>query len=71
MKQVHLIIAGGVQGVFFRDHTRGIARKLGLKGWVRNLDNDKVSKLDKSSADAIEKLNKIELSQTAFEESEK
>lgn len=42
MKRVRIIVTGRVQGVFFRAHTRDKARKLGLNGWVRNLDSDKV-----------------------------
>lgn len=38
MKQAHIIISGRVQGVFFRDGTRRAARELGLKGFVRNID---------------------------------
>lgn len=37
MKRVRIIISGQVQGVFFRQHTKDIARKLGLKGYVKNL----------------------------------
>lgn len=32
----HLIVSGFVQGVNFRFYTRDVARRLGLKGWVRN-----------------------------------
>lgn len=32
-----VIVSGRVQGVLFRDHTRSIAKKLGITGWVRNL----------------------------------
>ena len=42
MKQVHIIISGRVQGVFFRAATRDKARQLGLKGFVRNLGNGDV-----------------------------
>jgi len=34
--RAHAVIRGHVQGVFFRDETRGRARSLGLSGWVRN-----------------------------------
>jgi acylphosphatase len=39
MKRVHLIISGSVQGVFFRDFVREIADRLGLTGFVKNLEN--------------------------------
>lgn len=38
----HLLIAGYVQGVFFRAGTREIANSLSLSGWVRNLANGRV-----------------------------
>jgi acylphosphatase len=34
--QVHIVISGGVQGVFFRAAAADEARGLGLSGWVRN-----------------------------------
>lgn len=33
---VHVIISGRVQGVWFRATTKQKAEQLGLKGWVRN-----------------------------------
>ena len=42
MKQVHIIISGKVQGVYFRDNTCRVARELNLKGFVRNLPNGSV-----------------------------
>lgn len=38
-KQLRLRISGKVQGVFFRAFVRDIARELGLKGYVRNMDD--------------------------------
>jgi acylphosphatase len=50
--RARVIIAGRVQGVFFRASTRDEARKLGINGWVRNLPNGDVEGLfegDKST----------------------
>lgn len=35
-KHISIKVTGKVQGVFFRASTRDVARKLGLKGFVRN-----------------------------------
>jgi len=40
--RVSVYISGLVQGVFFRSNTRKMALKLGLKGWVRNLQDGRV-----------------------------
>ncbi len=37
MPRLHAIIHGHVQGVGFRADAAGLARRLRLKGWVRNL----------------------------------
>jgi len=42
MKRVHIIISGYVQGVCFRYFTKIEAKKLGVKGFVRNLPNGDV-----------------------------
>lgn len=44
MKETRIVIKvyGLVQGVFFRYTTRKVARKLGLSGYVKNMDDGSV-----------------------------
>ena len=44
MKQqrVHILVSGKVQGVFFRQALKVIARKNNVLGWVRNLTDKRV-----------------------------
>ena len=41
-KSYKMYITGTVQGVFFRDFVKEEAKKLGLKGYVRNLDDGRL-----------------------------
>jgi acylphosphatase len=55
--QRHYIIHGRVQGVFFRDSTRGKAVELGVRGWVRNRPDGTVEVMaagDPGALDALE-----------------
>lgn len=36
---IHVLISGRVQGVWFRANTKHKAEQLGIKGWVRNTDD--------------------------------
>ena len=44
MKQqrVHILISGKVQGVFFRQALKVVAKKNNVAGWVRNLPDKRV-----------------------------
>jgi len=55
-KRVHLYISGVVQGVFFRDSARRIARSLGVSGWVRNLWDGRVEMVVEGDKEAVDKM---------------
>ncbi len=40
--RVHVVVSGLVQGVAFRAYTVDEARRLGVRGWVRNLPDGRV-----------------------------
>jgi acylphosphatase len=42
MKRVHVFYSGNVQGVGFRYTVQDIAVKLGVCGWVKNLEDGRV-----------------------------
>lgn len=47
------LVAGRVQGVYFRQSTAELARQLGLQGWVRNLPDGRVEGLASGSSEAL------------------
>jgi acylphosphatase len=55
-KRVEIKVFGLVQGVFFRATTRDVARKLGLKGTVRNVRDGSVEIIAEGTE---EKLNQL------------
>lgn len=52
----HYVVAGRVQGVGFRYHTRMQAQQLGLAGWVRNLPDGRVEALAAGPPEAVARL---------------
>ena len=55
VKCVRLIIAGRVQGVYYRANTQEMALNLGLSGWARNCPDGKVEAVFEGSAEKVEK----------------
>ncbi|MBM3200234.1 acylphosphatase [Candidatus Woesearchaeota archaeon] len=53
MRRVHVWVSGNVQGVFFRAYTRMKAHELGIKGWVKNLPDDKVEAVFEGDDESI------------------
>lgn len=53
---VHIFISGFVQGVGFRRFIKDHALKLGLTGWVRNLNDNRVEAVFQGSTLNIEKM---------------
>jgi acylphosphatase len=58
-KAVRLMISGTIQGIFFRMFCKENADKLGLKGYVRNLDDGDVELVLEGNSDEIEKMIEI------------
>jgi acylphosphatase len=54
--RVHLLVSGRVQGVFFRGATVDEAARLGVAGWVRNLQDGRVEVLAEGERGALEAL---------------
>jgi acylphosphatase len=53
---LNILVKGKVQGVYFRASTAKKARKLNLKGWVRNLPDGRVEVFAQGGADSLSQL---------------
>jgi acylphosphatase len=54
--RLHAIFEGRVQGVGFRYAVQRIARRLGVRGWVRNLASGEVELVGEGPREALEQL---------------
>lgn len=54
-----LVVHGTVQGVFFRQFVKENADKLGLKGFVRNMDDRSVEVILEGEKESIERITEI------------
>jgi len=54
--RVRAVVSGRVQGVFYRDGCRAEARRLGLRGWVRNRSDRTVEVVAEGPRDRVERL---------------
>ncbi|MFQ6064794.1 MAG: acylphosphatase [Candidatus Bathyarchaeia archaeon] len=54
--RAHVFVSGRVQGVFFRFETRELARRLGVRGWVRNRRNGRLEAVFEGEKEDVEKM---------------
>jgi acylphosphatase len=54
-----LVVVGRVQGVGFRAWTRGVAREMGVRGWVRNRADGAVEVHAAGPAGAVESFREL------------
>lgn len=54
--RIHILVYGAVQGVFFRANAQNQAKKLGIFGWIRNLEDGSVEVLAEGEKEELEKL---------------
>jgi acylphosphatase len=54
--RAHVLVSGRVQGVFFRSETELQAKKLDVKGWVRNLADERVEAVFEGEETAVKRL---------------
>jgi acylphosphatase len=55
-RRAHVLISGRVQGVNFRATTRDEARKVGVAGWVRNMDDGRVEAVFEGKHAAVQRM---------------
>lgn len=58
-KSIRLYLSGIVQGVFFRSFIKENAEKIGVKGFIRNLDDGRVEIFIEGDYDNVSKMIEI------------
>jgi acylphosphatase len=56
VKRTRVLVAGDVQGVYFRDTCRRMAAAHGVNGWVRNLRDGRVEAVFEGPDDGVDRL---------------
>jgi acylphosphatase len=51
-----VVVAGRVQGVFFRDSCQRVAASAGVTGWVRNRNDGRVEAAFEGDPDAVDRM---------------
>ena len=57
-RRVHIVIGGKVQGVFFRQALKVMAKKNNVFGWVKNLEDKRVEALLEGNTENINSIVK-------------
>lgn len=56
MERLHVVVQGRVQGVYFRASAQNKARRLGLRGWIRNCADGRVEFVAEGERSTLEQL---------------
>jgi acylphosphatase len=54
--RLEIVVVGMVQGVWFRASTREEARRLGIRGWVRNLPDGRVQAVFEGEEEVLRRM---------------
>ncbi len=71
MKSMRCVISGKVQGVYFRAWAKDQADSLGVKGWVRNINDGRVEVLAQAADDLLEEYKTRLIQGTSMSEVQK
>lgn len=56
MLRARVVVSGVVQGVYYRAHARDRAARLGVAGWIRNLDDGSVEAVLEGNEPAVREM---------------